>query len=142
MSISDVWAIKGVRATPFREQVLSLLLQRGHPMTHAEILQTLPNAADRVTLYRTLETLRDAGILHQVQGADGVWRFCAHELDGGGCPGGHPHFLCLACGSMVCLTGQPLQRVEVPVDVLVQGKQLVVYGLCASCKHEKGGIFD
>lgn len=140
MSVSDVWAMKRVRATPFREQVLSLLLQRGCPMTHAEILQALPDTADRVTLYRTLETLRDAEILHQVQGRDGVWRFCAHELGGDGCPGGHPHFLCLACGTMVCLMGQDLQRVEVPGDVFIRGKQLVVYGLCASCKHEKGGL--
>lgn len=140
MSVSDIWAMKGVRSTPFREQVLSLLLQRGHPMTHAEIRQALPNTADRVTLYRTLETLRDAEILHQVQGADGVWRFCAHEPGGEGCPGGHPHFLCLSCGSMVCLMGQSIQRVDVPEDALVQGKQLVVYGLCARCKQEQGGI--
>ena len=30
--------------------------------------------------------------------------------------------------------GQPIQRVDVPEDALVQGKQLVVYGLCARCK--------
>lgn len=138
VSLSDIWAMKKVRATPFREQVLSLLLERGHPMTHAEILQALPGTADRVTLYRTLETLRDAEILHQVQGADGAWRFCAHELGQDGCPGGHPHFLCLTCGSMICLMGQPLQRVDISPDVLVLGKQLVVYGLCADCKREKG----
>ena len=134
MPVSNIREIKGVRLTPFREQVLSFLLERGHPMTHAEILEALPNTADRVTLYRTLETLCDAEILHQVQGADGVWRLCAHELDGEGCPGGHPHFLCLSCGSMVCLMGQSIQRVDVPEDALVQGKQLVVYGLCARCK--------
>jgi Fur family ferric uptake transcriptional regulator/Fur family zinc uptake transcriptional regulator len=97
----------------------------------------MPEPPDRVTLYRVLEALRGAGIVHQVQGLDGVWRFCAHDPDRPGCPGDHPHFLCLACGRMICLVGQSLQRVDVPGGCSVEGKQCVVYGRCADCSGKK-----
>lgn len=123
----------GLRATKQRTVVLKLLIEKGSPLSHSEISSMLKEPLDKVTLYRTLQTLQSVGIVHQVQGLDGVWRFCAHDKDAEGCPGDHPHFLCLHCGKMTCLTDQRLPRVEVPAGIKVEGKQLVVYGCCAEC---------
>lgn len=127
----------GLRLTRQRQLILDLLFSRGVPLSHSEILAEIDEHLDRVTLYRTLETLKKAGIVHQVQGIDGVWRFCAHEQGAEGCPGDHPHFLCISCGKMICLTGQKMPRVDVPEGVDVEGKQLVVYGLCQDCLAKK-----
>ncbi|MBL3592013.1 MAG: transcriptional repressor [Synergistaceae bacterium] len=130
----------GLRATKARLTTLKLLYERGRPLSHGEIQEGLGEGLDRVTLYRTLASLERAGLVHRVQGTDGAWRFCAHRPDQAGCPGNHPHFLCLQCGAMVCLTGQPLPHVDVPPGCSVSGKQLVVYGLCPSCRErEKEG---
>ena len=72
-----------------------------------------------------------------MQGIDGVWRFCAHGEGADGCPGDHPHFLCLECGRMFCLADQKMPRVKVPAGVEVEGKQFVVYGRCAECAVQK-----
>ena len=69
----------GLRTTRQRRVILELLLTCGSPLSHAEILSKIEEHLDRVTLYRTLETLRKAGIVHQVQGIDGVWRFCGRS---------------------------------------------------------------
>lgn len=124
----------GERATPVRVQVLRCLIRRGHPISQSQLAR-LPELAgcDRVTLYRTLNRLRQVGLVHAVEGIDGAWRYCAHRSEARGCPGDHPHFLCLSCGVMTCLTGQKLPHVDVPPGVQVQGKQLVVYGRCAAC---------
>jgi Fur family ferric uptake transcriptional regulator len=124
----------GLRVTPVRREVLAALTRVGYPLAQAELaaLRGL-KSFDRVTLYRTLSRLKEAGLVHAVQGMDGAWRFCAHPVLDAGCPGNHPHFLCLGCGRMRCLTGQKLPHVRVPPDVEVQGKQLVVYGLCSGC---------
>ena len=90
-------------------------------------------AACRQDRYSDLER---AGLVHRVQGTDGAWRFCAHRPDQAGCPGNHPHFLCLQCGAMVCLTGQPLPHVDVPPGCSVSGKQFVVFGLCSACREQ------
>jgi Fur family ferric uptake transcriptional regulator/Fur family zinc uptake transcriptional regulator len=122
----------GLKVTPLRIKVLSHLMGVSRPMSHAEI-QAILQDIDRVTLYRTLSAFVEADIAHQVQGLDGMWRFCAHEREGSECPGNHPHFLCLSCGMMACLTGQVMPRIDVPVGCIVSGKQLVVYGKCQRC---------
>lgn len=121
-----------MRVTRLRQEVFVHLLEQRRPLSHQEISARLPGC-DRVSLYRTLNTLAAAGLVHAVRGLEGVWRFCAHPPRHDGCPGNHPHFLCIDCGRMTCLTGQTLPHVEVPAGVEVKGKQLLVYGRCARC---------
>jgi Fur family ferric uptake transcriptional regulator len=125
----------GLRVTAARVKVLDHLYSSGCPLSQ-HMLADCPDLRefDRVTVYRTLNRLKETGLVHAVQGTDGAWRYCAHPPDRAGCPGNHPHFLCLECGRMFCLTGQKLPWVEVPAGVEVQGKQLVVYGRCAECR--------
>lgn len=136
MDVGKMLSAAKLRNTHQRKVVLQLLIEKGSPLSHSEISSILTEPLDKVTLYRTLQTLTDAGIAHQVQGLDGAWRFCAHDPDSEGCPGDHPHFLCLHCGKMFCLTNQRLPRIEVTEGMSVEGKQLVVYGCCSECKTE------
>jgi len=126
LNVEKILSDAKLRATHQRKVVLRLLVEKGSPLSHSEISSTLVESLDKVTLYRTLQTLKGAGIVHQVQGLDGAK----------GCPGDHPHFLCLHCGKMFCLTDQRLPRVEVPEGMTVEGKQLVVYGCCSECDPE------
>ncbi|MDR1508414.1 MAG: transcriptional repressor [Synergistaceae bacterium] len=122
----------GLKTTPPRLDVLKRLIEAVRPMSHSELQDAMPEM-DRVTLYRTLSSFVEADIAHQVQGLDGTWRFCSHVRGAVGCPGNHPHFLCVACGMMICLTDQQLPRVHTPEGYTVQGKQLVAYGKCPEC---------
>ena len=126
----------GLRRTPFREALLGLLRRAEGPLSHGELLARMP-CGDRVTLYRALEALERSGVVHRIQGTDGVWRFRAHAAEAPRCPGGHPHFLCTACGRMWCLEGQPWPTVTVPPGARVTDKQLVVSGICALCLAEE-----
>lgn len=125
----------GLRATPTRVAVLCVLHEAGRPLSHANIAE-VPGMEeqDRVTLYRTLTALQEVGLVHRVQGKDGVWHYCAHLPSREGCQGNHPHFLCIRCAGMQCLTVQSLPWIEVPGEMQVIGKQLVVYGLCPECR--------
>lgn len=125
----------GLRATRHRICVLSVLEKASVPMSHVALMQAIADPGfDRVTLYRVLNALKEVGLIHQVQGSDGVWRFCAHESDAGICPGGHPHLLCEVCGGMQCLTGQKLPHIEVPSDFEVHHKQMLITGVCHKCR--------
>ncbi|MDR1943448.1 MAG: transcriptional repressor [Synergistaceae bacterium] len=126
----------GLKVTPVRLCILELLAKTGRPMAHSEVQTAMPEL-DRVTIYRTLASFVDAGIAHQVQGLDGMWRFCAHNAGLGGCPGNHPHFLCTSCGRMICLLDQQMPRVDVPDGHWVNGKQFVAYGICSECAASK-----
>jgi len=124
----------GLRRTRARRSVIEVLDRAGRPLSHQEIASDARLVSlDRVTLYRTLTALQKAGLLHRVQGMDGVWRFCGHREAPGRCAGNHIHFLCVACNRMSCLPEQPLPWVAEPEGAEVYGKQLVVYGRCAAC---------
>lgn len=124
----------GLKVTPVRLEILEFLVRARRPLSHAEAQAHMPHL-DRVTLYRTLSSFVESDIAHQVQGLDGMWRFCAHTKQDGRCPGNHPHFLCTACGKMTCLLAQYMPRVDVPAGCSVDGKQLVVYGICEACRE-------
>ena len=127
---------KGMRATSLRLQVLELFLEKQEPLSHAAIFEHLAASGrklNRVTLYRALSAFSDAQIVHEVQGINGPVQFCLHQPFLDGCPGNHPHFLCRECGRMICLHGQPLPRVEVPENSVIEGKQMLIFGLCPRC---------
>ncbi len=130
-----------LRVTPVRAVVLGHLLQFGRPVSHADLWgRKKIRAFNRVTVYRTLITLQSRGVVHAVQGTDGVWRYCAHAAGNSRerCPGNHPHFVCKKCRRMNCLLGQTMPYVEVPEGTVVEAKQLVVYGICPECAASKG----
>ena len=113
-----------------------MLAEAGRPMSHLEILDKIKDVKlDRVTLYRILASLKDASLIHQVQGSDGTWRFCSHDEDSESCPGGHPHLLCESCGKMMCLTNCKMQHVDVPDDFMVTHKQMLILGICKDCRQ-------
>ena len=123
-----------LRITPVRLLVLGQLLRFTRPLSHADLWRRKKvRSFNRVTVYRTLLALQDRGIVHAVQGIDGVWRYCAHAPLQERCPGNHPHFVCRRCRRMSCLLGQSMPYVEVPEGTVVEAKQLVVYGICAEC---------
>lgn len=124
----------GLRATPGRVRALAAIEAAPAPLTHADLAR-LPALADldAITLYRLLDAFAERGLVHRVQGTDGVWRTCAQPAGQPGCPGNHAHFLCAACGAMACLTDQPLPHVRAPEGATVQTRQLLAVGRCAAC---------
>ena len=129
---------KSIRRTRARIAVLKYLLSEAVPLSAGQVTAASRlRSFDRVTIYRTLSTLKGGGLLHAVQGVDGTCYYSAHAPESSGCPGNHPHFFCLRCERMYCLSGQSLPRVRVPGDAYVQGKQLVVYGTCGECRRKQ-----
>jgi len=140
MEIRKLLRESALRCTPAREAVLRVLYDARRPLAHGQIAAA-PGMedVDRVTLYRTLTALEEAGLLHRVQDREGVWHFCAHPPSEDGCPGDHPHFVCDTCGQIRCLNGQSLPWIAVEEGERVSSKQLVAYGTCAACSIKVPG---
>lgn len=135
----------GLRVTGIRLEVLGVLArtQSAHPgrtMLATEVAGSLPDA-DRVTVYRTLGTLVDAGIAHRVDVGDRLFRFgltdhahCrgeAHDHE-------HPHLVCDACGVVQCLdnalvTIQPRAGGQPGRWQNIRQQDVTLHGTCARC---------
>ncbi len=68
---------------------------------------------DRATIYRNLIELSDAGLLLRVELGDHVWRFEARRNDADG-PPEHPHFVCVDCGEVSCLSSVKVRITPAP----------------------------
>ncbi|HNK90447.1 MAG TPA: transcriptional repressor, partial [Chitinophagales bacterium] len=65
-NIKDRLKKSGLRVTPIREEVLEYFTDQQRALAHADIEANYKNKFDRVTLYRTLTTFIESGILHKV----------------------------------------------------------------------------
>jgi Fur family ferric uptake transcriptional regulator len=134
----------GARVTGARIKVLAVLLQAEEALTHTDVQRRLEQGdahelLDRVTLYRVLEWLVEAGLAHRVSGPDRVWRFSAHGDDGLHAAHGHQHghFKCRRCERMFCMkaSGRLARTVQgmLPEGFAGDEVELTVLGLCAEC---------
>lgn len=126
----------GLRVTAHRLAVLELVERAPVALSHADLEAALPPGFDRVTLYRTLDSFVEAGLLSATVGADRVRRFAPLQGD----PSGHHdhlHFHCDDCGRVFCLPSKPPRRPSVPEGFQVEGADLYVHGHCADCMPAK-----
>lgn len=130
-----------IRVTTVRKLVLELLLKSKRPLSHGEISSHKKmTGLDKVTIYRTLEVLKKAKLIHRTLSSDGVWRFCSvHEIESSsnGCSGNHIHFFCGKCKEMSCMPEVKLPWITPPKGAEIHSKQLLVHGHCAKCTLRK-----
>lgn len=131
---------KGLRVTQATLLVLGLMQQSHAALSHEELEQlstTLDanNKPDRVTLYRILERLCQAGLLRKVRHSDRSWRFAlAQDQETGS-------FECTECHELT-----PLEQDEKLSEAMAligtylknKGQQAVpsflnAHGVCAKC---------
>ncbi|MHC4061496.1 MAG: Fur family transcriptional regulator [Planctomycetota bacterium] len=123
----------GLRRTGPRLAVLGALLGARKPQTADQIAARLsPPAANRVTVYRTLEAFLEAGLVHKAFIDERTWHFeLAHNCTESQC---HPHFTCTDCGDTNCLTDISLPLAKSPGKGFVIRRQRVQFeGLCPKC---------
>ena len=112
----------GLRATPARLAVLRTLHAAEAPMTHAEVSKLLAaDGIDTATVFRNLNGLAQVGLVRRVELGD-------HDDS-------HPHFLCVDCGSVTCLSEVRLtsssQRETASVGEVTE---ILVRGRCNDCR--------
>ncbi len=124
-----------IRTTEIRIAVLNLFLENKQALSKQDIEQFLPNQ-DRITLYRTLKTFEDKGLIHRVINSSNILKYalcsdsCSHDYHNDQ----HIHFECTNCRQTTCIENVPLPKLTLPKEYLVQNLELTVSGLCKDCK--------
>ena len=134
-SANEILNKRGLRQTKCRVSVLELFLEKKHALTHGDIESALKNNYDRVTLYRTLTSFQNNGLVHQIMDRDGANKYAismdikniAEYFDH------HVHFKCIVCGITSCLPNIPVPEVKLPENYISHGSLLLVEGLCQTC---------
>lgn len=125
-----------LRLTDCRLDVLNAFLTTGHALSHADIEHAMTEQQyDRVTIYRTLNSFMDNGLLHKVPVDDGSMRYalCSDDCDDHGHDDDHIHFKCVQCGKTQCLEDMPLPKLKLPDGFTVNDVNFLVQGVCKNC---------
>ena len=119
--------------TAGRVAVVKVLLKADSALRQDQIAERLGKRHfDKVTIYRTLESLLKTGLVHKALVEERARHFeLAHNCSETQC---HPHFSCTGCGSTHCLTGMSLPKVKSPhKGFRIHRQQTLLEGLCPAC---------
>jgi len=123
----------GLYCTEARVAILKVLLEATSPLRQDQIGSRLESRAlNKVTVYRTLDSLTEAGRVHRAYMQNRAWHFeLADHCSEKQC---HPHFTCTNCGVTRCMTDVSLPMATITQKGYILSRQQVrLEGLCPAC---------
>ena len=122
--------------TDSRSKILELFLQQNGALAHADIEKKSGAGFDRVTVYRTLQTFVEKGIIHTIPTADNaiLYALCKDECTEGHHHDHHVHFVCSKCSNTICLEDITVPEVKLPDGYQATQVEVVVNGICKDCR--------
>lgn len=115
--------------------VLNFLLKRKAAISLNDIEKAM-QPADRITIYRTLKTFEEKGLVHLIDDGTGTHKYalcddtCGPEEHNDL----HVHFYCNGCHETYCLPNSKLPQIDLPEGFGYSEMNLVVKGYCDKCK--------
>lgn len=134
--VKEVLKRNRLSVTESRMQILSLFYNAPGALAHADIEKNTGDKIDRVTIYRTLQTFEEKGIIHTIPTADNSVKYalCREACAEGHHHDNHVHFVCTNCGKTICLEDVLVPDVKLPAGFKPTQAQMVVNGLCKDCQ--------
>jgi Fur family peroxide stress response transcriptional regulator len=124
---------RGYKATPQRIAVCRIALSsRDHPsaqQVYAEVKEIHPTVS-LATVYKTLQILRDLGLVQELNFPKGQARFDSYMKP-------HVNLICIKCGDISDLdnliTEEIIKKVASAARFKPCGQRVDVYGICQKC---------
>jgi Fur family transcriptional regulator, peroxide stress response regulator len=124
---------RGLRLTPQRLEIFQALTEAvDHPTAeqlHQRLQRKMPTLS-LDTVYRTLGTLTQHGLINKVETVESQARFEAQERP-------HHHLICHKCREIIDFDWPLIDDFEVPEEVKSWGeinrKSFTIYGVCGKC---------
>ena len=125
---------KQINPTAMRLLALDYLTKRSAAVSLTE-MELEMDRSDRVTLYRTIKTFEEHGLVHRIEDGTGITKFalCQQGCDPGHHHDLHVHFFCNTCKETHCLPKTIIPEVVLPEAYQAQERELIVKGICAAC---------
>ena len=125
-----------LKNTGCRTEVLDTLISNQSALSHSEIESQIDETYDRVTVYRTLKTFLDNGLIHKVLDDGGVTKYAlCHECTKEEHHHEHVHFKCENCGHTICLDDIKIPTISLPDGYGIAETNLLIKGVCNHCNQ-------
>jgi len=137
IQVDDILRRNNLSITESRKKILNLFLNVAGALAHGDIEKKAGEKFDRVTVYRTLQTFVEKGIIHIIPTTDNSVRYalCKDECKEGQHHDHHIHFTCDQCGTTYCLEEATIPEIKLPKGFSVNEIEVVTKGICKNCKQ-------
>ncbi len=125
----------GMRRTDFRVKLLDIFLKEDHKAIGTSVVEDKLEDFDRVTLYRTIKSFEENGILHKVVDDLGESRYalCDSQCKVHRNAEEHAHFNCTSCNQTFCLKEKGEILISLPQDFKLTHTDITLSGVCSQC---------
>ena len=126
---------KAVRITPMRQLLLEYFLLHNGAFGLIELESDFPKS-DRITIYRTLKTFEEKGIIHAISSGSGEVKYalCDEHCSGIDHFDKHPHFQCEHCKRITCMDSLVIPPMDLPIGYLQRERSMMIKGICPDCQ--------
>lgn len=124
------------RITSQRIALLELLMNSSNAFALPEIEKMISVSIDRVTIYRTLQTFEEIGLVIKMVDCKGTCMYILN-LENHQKLSMHPHLHCRECNKIVCLPSLPEEYLEKLGQYQIDEMYFLMQGKCRECAKEK-----
>jgi Fur family ferric uptake transcriptional regulator len=126
---------KAVRITLMRQLLLEYFVKENTVSGLSELEKAFPKS-DRITMYRTLKTFEEKGILHSIkgEGEEAKYALCNEHCSPINHIDQHPHFQCEKCKQVTCIDSQLIPSMELPDGYVQKEVTMMIKGICHDCQ--------
>ena len=135
MNAIDLLKSKGLKKTAQRIMLINLLQKADVSLTEGEIKAEMGDLYDRVTFYRTVQTLLDTNIIHRITVDNITVKYAINHSDHNHSED-HIHFYCKQCHSVICLEDSDMPQFNLPEGYKAEESEVLIKGVCKKCERE------
>ncbi len=125
----------GLRVTEVRKEVLEIFIDHDAALSHQDIENKM-DEVDRITLYRTLRSFEEKGVIHKAIDGTNVAKYalCENNCTEHHHDDHHVHFHCEKCGNTFCMEKITIPHIPTPSGFKVKDTNVILQGLCEKCQ--------
>lgn len=132
-----------LRKTFARVEILKSFYNKPYAISHGNLETMLSNKLDRVTIYRTLSSFEEKGLVHKVYAGSGAAKYalCSKNCTEYEHHDDHVHFSCIKCGNTYCIENIQIPPITIPEKYKTKNLYLIAEGICSTCTwHWKNAL--
>ncbi len=98
-------------------------------------LETHLYFSDRTTLFRTIKTFKEKGLIHAIKDGSNSTKYalCNENCTAENHIDIHPHFYCEQCKNTTCLRMLSIPTINIGSNFTINSTELIVKGICEHC---------
>ncbi len=135
LDLRSILSDKGISRTNFRSKLVYLFYSSNRSLSVEEILNYFKNSVNKVTVYRSLESFENKGLIHKVPDIKNLMRYslCKDECSANSHNHNHGHFICYECNDTFCLDSIKIPEITTLKNFVIKDLKLTMEGYCKNC---------